>query len=127
MPAVEQRQKDHHHGKTEIIVMLGPNDTFEWLSLQLRRRESLNTQFAEEASATACDLKAVTIDQTDGCVLTYQNAAVIDVTDDATAIVDSREGAPRIGRRPNKEFPVRPPKFGPSAFWAVEVMDILPV
>ena len=102
---------EDQYGETEVVVIGGPNNSTKGTSLQFRRREGRDTDFAQVGVAVDSYLKAVAVDELHCCVLRNRDAAVVDVSDDTMILMDHGKGARNVGGHAQQKPKVRRGKF----------------
>jgi hypothetical protein len=100
--ASEKEELKDQHRKPKCIVIGGPNQSGERLALQFRGRMGRNADGTKVVSLIMSlplkDLKAVAVDQLYHSLLGNEHAAMVDIADDMTMLMYSREGAREIRR-----------------------------
>src|SRR5260370_4562075 len=123
--APHEEHEENQDGQSEVVVILVADDTFERFALQLGRSEGLDAHLAKKTAAPVDHLEAVAVDQANRCVLRDEHAAMIDVADDATGLVDHAKSSGGIGGRADKKAPVCTLEIDSAALGAVKVVNVL--
>ena len=122
MPAHEQQLEDQHR-QTEIVVVLRAHRRRQRRSLQLRRREGRDADLARESAGRRRDLEAVAVDQPDRRVLGHQDAAVVDVADDAPVSWTTAKARARLAAARTRKRQSARGNSAAAALRAVELVD----
>ena len=105
MPSHKQKKKNHD-GEAETVVVCRSNDLSEVFFLEFRRCKRLDADLAGISLSLGGNLKAVAVNQLDRRIRRDQDAAFVDVADDAARGVNGAEGPGCVGASANQKAPV---------------------
>src|SRR5258708_6458439 len=116
-----QQQLEDHYAEAEIVMVCSADDTPKsLLILKFRCSKCRNTDLTKKQAIPNRNLERVAINQSNGGLIRDRDAAVIDITDDASRCVYFSKRFRYVDRSANEKPPICVRKFHLSATGVIE-------